>query len=222
MILVVNCLVEAAFVADFDRVLTRDLRTLGRTCRCVRALELDGRTDASGFTHLILSGSEASTTVQQPWDAALERLVRAFVDSGRPVLGICYGHQFLAKILAGPGHVRRAWTPEFGWLTPTLERSALFHRIEAPRFMVCHYDEVVDLPAEFRVLAATPQCRVHAFQYRDLPVWGVQFHPEYGPEEAEPIFQAVCRQAPELLPAPLHDAKGLDQRMRIFENFLRA
>jgi len=222
MILVVNCLVEAAFVADFNRVLTRDLQALGQSCRCVRALDLGGLDATEAFTHLILSGSEASTTVQQPWDADLERLVRAFVDSGRPVLGICYGHQFLAKILAGPGHVRRARTPEFGWLTPALEQNPLFHRIEAPRFMVCHYDEVVDLPAEFQVLAASAHCPVHAFQFRDLPVWGVQFHPEYGPEEAAPIFQAVCRNAPELLPAASSDLAGLDQRVRIFENFLRA
>lgn len=219
MILVVNCLVEENFVADFNRVLTRDLQALGQTCLCLRVAELDGLQDPSTFSHLILSGSEASTTVEQPWDQALERLVRGFVDSGRPVLGICYGHQFLAKVLAGPGHVRKARTPEFGWLAPRLERSILFLGLADPRFMVCHYDEVFDLPAEFRVLASSGHCGVHAFQYRDLPVWGVQFHPEYGPEEAEPIFHAVCRGH---LPAPPPDPKALDQRLRILENFLRA
>lgn len=219
MILVVNCLIEEVFVADFNRVLTRDLEAMGQTCRCLRAAEIRDLSDHSDFTHLILSGSEASTTVDQPWDQALERLVRGFVDSGRPVLGICYGHQFLAKILAGPGHVRRAKTPEFGWLAPHLGRSALFHRLVAPQFMVCHHDEVFDLPAEFRVLATSKHCAVHAFQFRDLPVWGVQFHPEYGPEEAEPIFQVVCR---ELIPSPPKDLSSLDQRLRIFENFIRA
>jgi GMP synthase-like glutamine amidotransferase len=222
MILVVNCLIEEAFVADFNRVLTRDLAAMGQTCRCLRTADLTDDLDPSGFTHLILSGSEASTTVAQPWDQALEQLVRGFVESGRPVLGICYGHQFLAKILAGPGHVRRAATPEFGWFAIHLERSALFHRLEAPQFMVCHYDEVFDLPAEFRVLAASGACAVHAFQYRDLPVWGVQFHPEYGPDEAEPIFRGVCRNSPELIPLPPQDRSGLDQRLRIFENFIRA
>jgi GMP synthase-like glutamine amidotransferase len=222
MILVVNCLIEEAFAADFNRVLTRDLERLGRTCRCLRSAEIGALPDDSDFTHLILSGSEASATFDQPWDGALERLVRGFVDSGRPVLGICYGHQFLAKILAGPECVRRAKTPEFGWLEPRLGKSALFHGLVAPRFMVCHYDEVFDLPAEFRVLADSEQCAVHAFQYRDLPVWGVQFHPEYGPGEAGPIFRAVCRSSPELIPSPPEDLQGLDQRFRIFENFLRA
>jgi GMP synthase-like glutamine amidotransferase len=222
MILVVNCLIEEAFVADFNRVLTRELESLGHACQCLRVTEGMAHLDQGAFTHLILSGSEASTTVAQPWDQPLERLVRGFVNAGKPVLGICYGHQFLAKILAGPGHVRRSRTPEFGWLAPRLEPSPLFQGLEAPCFMVCHFDEVFALPPEFHVLAASERCAVHAFQYRDLPIWGVQFHPEYGPEEAGPIFQAVCRKSPELIPAPPRDLTGLDQRLRIFENFVRA
>ena len=222
MILVLNCLIEEAFVADFNRVLTRYLESLGLACRCLRAADIQDLAEHTGFSHLILSGSEASTTVDQPWDPALERLVREFVDSGRPVLGICYGHQFLAKILAGPSHVRRARTPEFGWLAPHLEENILFQGLDTPHYMVCHFDEVCDLPPDFRVLAASGNCAVHAFQYRELPVWGVQFHPEYGPDEAEPIFQGVCRRCPELIPSPPRDLAGLDQRLRIFENFVGA
>jgi GMP synthase-like glutamine amidotransferase len=219
MILVVNCLIEDAFVVDFNRVLARDLETLGQACQCLRATEINDFHYPAHFTHLILSGSEASTTVEQPWDQALEGLVRAFVEAGRPVLGICYGHQFLAKVLAGSGHVRRAKMPEFGWLAPSLKPNPLFHGLETPLFMVCHYDEVFDLPTGFRVLASTEHCAVQAFQYLDLPVWGVQFHPEYGPAEAEPIFRVIC---PKLLPALPENLARLDQRLRLFENFVQA
>lgn len=221
MILVVNCLVEASFVSDFNRVVSRDLEALGHRCRCLPVSELSQVGTVEGYTHLILSGSEASTTEAQPWDKPLAELVRRFVAAGRPVLGICYGHQFLAKALAGPGHVRRAEKPEFGWLRPRMAASQLFQGLVEPEFMVCHYDEVCDLPAEFRVLASSEACAVHAFQYRDLPVWGVQFHPEYGPAEAEPIFRVVCRPLKTALPEPPRDSAGLDQRRRIFENFLR-
>jgi GMP synthase (glutamine-hydrolysing) len=88
--------------------------------------------------------------------------------------------------------------------------------------MACHFDEACDLPADFHVLAASDRCAVHAFQYRDLPVWGVQFHPEYGPEEAGPIFRGACRHQPELIPGPPREPTRLDQRKLIFRNFVKA
>jgi GMP synthase (glutamine-hydrolysing) len=222
MILVVNCLVEAAFVSDFNRVVSRDLEALGHRCRCLPVAELSQAGATEDCTHLILSGSEASTTEEQPWDRELSALVHRFLAAGKPILGICYGHQFLAKTLAGPGHVRRAGKPEFGWLKPRMEASPLFQDLSAPEFMVCHYDEVFDLPEEFTVLASSADCAVHAFQYRDRPVWGVQFHPEYGPEEATPIFRVVCRPLNTALPEPPKDPAKLGQRRKIFENFLKA
>lgn len=222
MILVVNCLVEASFVADFNRVVSRDLEALGHRCRCLPVAELPMAEALEDHTHLILSGSEASTTEEQPWDRDLATLVHRFIAAGKPVLGICYGHQFLAKTLAGPGHVRRARKPEFGWLKPRLGASPLFQDLAEPEFMACHYDEAFDLPAEFRVLASSEDCAIHAFQYRDLPVWGVQFHPEYGPEEADPIFRVVCRPLKSDLPGPPEHPGRLDQRKKIFANFLKA
>jgi GMP synthase (glutamine-hydrolysing) len=222
MILVVNCLVEASFVDDFNRVVSRDLKALGERCLCLQVGALATAGGPQDYSHLILSGSEASTTTDQPWDPELAALVRRFVAAGKPVLGICYGHQFLAKVLAGPRHVRRAAQAEFGWLSPRLEASPLFLGMVEPEFMVCHYDEVFDLPPEFKVLASSERCAVHAFQYRDLPVWGVQFHPEYGPEEATSIFREVCRPLQTALPPPPVDRSRLDQRRKIFENFLRS
>lgn len=222
MILVVNCLVEASFVDDFNLVVSRDLEALGQRCQCLPVAELSKAGAVEDYTHLVLSGSEASTTEEQPWDRELSEFVHRFIAAGKPILGICYGHQFLAKTLAGPGHVRRASKPEFGWLRPRLEASPLFHGLSEPEFMACHYDEAFDLPAEFKVLASSEDCAVHAFQYRDLPVWGVQFHPEYGPKEAMPIFRVVCRPLKSALPEPPRDTARLDQRKRIFENFLKA
>jgi GMP synthase-like glutamine amidotransferase len=222
MILVVNCLVEKAFVADFNRVLSRDLEELGQPCRCFRVSEIGQIGNQDDYSHLIISGSEASTTEDQPWDQALGQLVHSFLSAGKPILGICYGHQFLAKALAGPGHVRRAAHSEFGWLTPRLEKTPLFEGLEEPEFMVCHFDEVFCLPGDFRVMASSDRCAVHAFQYQDRPVWGVQFHPEYGPVEAKPIFEAICGSSPRHNPAPPQRPEALEQRKRIFRNFLQA
>jgi GMP synthase (glutamine-hydrolysing) len=220
MILVINCLIEEALVDDFSQALDRELGALSQQHLCVRASEL-AALDEDAFSHLIVSGSEASTTSSQPWEDSLELVVNSFVASGRPVLGICYGHQFLAKVLAGPDHVRRAETPEFGWVTPALDSSPLFEGLHAPTFMVCHFDEVHHLPEQFRVLGASPDCAVQAFQYKDLPVYGVQFHPEYGLAEAQKCFQAVARHGTYNIAPPPEDRTVLNQRKRVFENFVK-
>jgi GMP synthase (glutamine-hydrolysing) len=144
------------------------------------------------------------------------------VAEGKPVLGICYGHQFLAKVLAGPGHVRRAATPEFGFLDLRLGSNPLFQGLSESLVMASHFDEVCDLPREFRILAASPDCAVHAFQYRDLPVWGVQFHPEYGAEEGDRIWREVFSATPERIPPAPADPDRMDANYLIFKNFTSA
>jgi GMP synthase (glutamine-hydrolysing) len=219
MILVVNCFNEEAFAVDFDRSVAVRLEGSGQPCRFIRAAELGRLGDASPYSHLLISGSVASATVDQPWDRPLAALARGFVEAGKPVLGICYGHQFLAKVLAGPEHVRQAARPEFGFLELRLAPNPLFQGLPETLAMASHYDEACDLPAEFKVLAASPDCAVHAFQYRDLPVWGVQFHPEYGAEEGDRIWREVFCCTPGMIPRAPEEPARMAQNRLIFTNF---
>jgi len=219
MILVVNCFNEETFAVDFDRVVATHFQRAGHRSEHVRAAQLPALGDPARFTHLVISGSVASATEEQPWDQALAGLLHAFVDTGRPVLGICYGHQFLAKVLAGPEHVRRAPAPEFGFLDLQLAPNPLFRGMAKALVMVSHFDEACDLPDRFRILAASGSCAALAFQYRQLPVWGVQFHPEYGPAEGERIWSEVfCCSPGRIPPAPAEPAR-MDQNHLIFKNF---
>jgi len=222
MILVVNCFNEEAFALDFDRVVAEHFAAAGRGCRSLWAVRPERFEDPGTFTHLVISGSVASATEEQPWDQALAVLVRQCIANGRPVLGICYGHQFLAKVLAGPKHVRKAARPEFGFLDLPLAPNPLFRGLPESLVMASHFDEACDLPADFKVLAASPACSVHAFQYRDLPVWGVQFHPEYGAEEGDRIWKEVFCATPGMIPAAPERPERMDRNQLIFENFARA
>lgn len=136
--------------------------------------------DPRDFSHLILTGSEASILEREPWAEAEAALVREAVGAGTAVLGSCWGHQLLAYALAGPAHVRRAAGPEIGWIAIRLDRTSdlLGHAGETPFTFSTHFDEVCDPPAEFEVLASTEVCAVEAFQLRGRPVWGLQCHPE--------------------------------------------
>ena len=222
MILVANCFNEESFAVDFDRVVFGHFEAAGYPCHSVRARQIGQLGDPDRFSHLVISGSVASATEVQPWDPDLAALVRRFVDARRPVLGICYGHQFLAKVLAGPEHVRKAARAEFGFLDLRLAPNPLFRGLPESLVMASHFDEAFDLPGTFSVLAASPDCAVHAFQYRDLPVWGVQFHPEYGAEEGDRIWKEVFCCTPGMIPAAPLEPRRMDRNRLIFENFAKA
>jgi len=219
MILVANCFYEETFAADFDQAVAGHFQAAGHASTHLRATALGDPAGHDACSHLVISGSVASATETQPWDEPLGALVRRFIERGKPVLGICYGHQFLAKVLAGPQHVRRAAACEFGYLELPLAPNPLFRGLENPLVMVSHYDEAFDLPGDFQVLAASRDCPVHAFQYRGLPVWGVQFHPEYGAAEGGRIWNEVFRCTPGRIPAPPAEPARLAQNRLIFRNF---
>lgn len=151
------------------------------------------------YSHLIVTGSEASIVEPAPWyDPAVDAVRRA-ADAGRRILGSCWGHQLLALALSGPAHVRRSPTPEVAWIE--VERTAADELLaDLPeRYWVfaSHFDEVHLPPPPWRVLARSPRCPVHAMRWGDRPVWGVQAHPEIDPPTARLLLEGFLRYAPQ-------------------------
>ncbi len=139
---------------------------------------------ARGYTHIVLTGSEASILEREGWAEREADLVRDAVAAGLVVLGSCWGHQMIAYALAGPQAVGRAARREIGWVSvPVLEENPVLGAPGEFWTFTCHRDEVRAARPEIRVLAATPSCPVQAFAWSDRPVWGIQPHPEIGPEE---------------------------------------
>jgi GMP synthase-like glutamine amidotransferase len=165
-----------------------------------------------GFTHVILTGSEASVLEREPWVEEEVEAVRAACRLGLPVLGSCYGHQLLALALLGPAHVRRCPKPEIGW--PPVRICTASRLLGGPRTIYAfssHFDEVVGLPEGFSVLAESAGCAVQAFGVSGRPVWGVQFHPEMAVEPAREFMRGMA--GLRLPSAPLY-RKALDSRPR--------
>ena len=152
--------------------------------------------DASGITHILLTGSEASIVERDAWVTQEVEFVLEAVRRGIPILGSCWGHQLLALALSGPSSVRRSPHPELGWLPIEVHED---HRIMGGRrgrydVFTLHFDEVVNLDARYRILASTPQCPIHAFQLEDKPVWGVQSHPEIDIEDGRRLLVNLAEQ----------------------------
>jgi GMP synthase-like glutamine amidotransferase len=151
--------------------------------------------DAGAYSHLILTGSEASIVDREPWAQNEVRMVQRAVARGLSVLGSCYGHQLLALSLAGPRCVRRCADPEVGWLPIRITSAdSLLGESGAFFAFTLHFDEVVDPGPDFLISAETSQCRIHGFQYKDLPVWGIQSHPEIDIPDGRRLFENLIAQ----------------------------
>ena len=96
-----------------------------------------------------------------------------------PVLGICAGHQFMARYFGGK--VEPAKIPEFGKieLTRLENNNALFSGVPQKSVVwESHNDEVSHLPKSFSLLAESKTCKIQAMQHKEKPLYGLQFHPE--------------------------------------------
>lgn len=137
-----------------------------------------------------------------PWMAPEKQAIRAWVDSGRPFLGICLGHQLLAAALGG--RVGPMATPEVGICPVTLHRAAagdrLFEGLSSPlSCLQWHGSEVRQLPDGAVLLAGNEACRVQSFRAGDK-AYGIQFHVEVTPATvpswgAIPAYAAALEKA---------------------------
>jgi len=147
---------------------------------------------------IVLSGGPASVL-----DPGSPQLDPALLALGRPVLGICYGLQLLAKQLGGL--VEKAERREYGRALLKLEREdPLFAgstgRAERVVWM-SHGDRVLRLPPGFTVLATSEGSPFAAVRHVDRPIWGLQFHPEVshtesGGEILASFVRGICGCAP--------------------------
>ena len=123
---------------------------------------------------VILSGSPYSVHDPEAFTVDLSQFV------GRiPVLGICYGAQFISHTLGGK--VEKADSREYGRANlVTIDHSnALFKGFEPnSQVWMSHGDTITAIPQGFKAIASTANVTYAAYASATQPVWAVQFHPE--------------------------------------------
>ena len=130
--------------------------------------------DAPSVIGVILSGSPYSVHDPEAFKVDLSQFV------GRlPVLGICYGAQFISNTLGGK--VEKADSREYGRAhleTINLD-NPLFKGFEkGSQVWMSHGDTITAIPSDFEVIGSTKDVKNAAFASTKQPVWAVQFHPE--------------------------------------------
>jgi len=142
------------------------------------------RNDAIGVGQAMSSGAEAfliSPGPCTPNEAGISlELVGACAAAGRPLLGVCLGHQSIGQHFGG--RVVRAPQLMHGKTSPILhDGTGLYEGLPSP-FTATRYHSLIvpeeDMPAELLINARADDGQVMGFRHATLPIHGVQFHPE--------------------------------------------
>ncbi len=167
---------EKIIILDFGsqttQLIGRRVRELNMYCEIVPYNKFPY--DDQSVIGVILSGSPFSVYDEKAFKTNLDGII------GRlPVLGICYGAQFIAYTHGGK--VEPADTREYGrahlkWVD---EQNPLMKGIKPnSQVWMSHGDTITTLPSDFKIIASTDKVAVAAYQANNEKLWGVQFHPE--------------------------------------------
>ena len=128
---------------------------------------------ATGATGFLLSPGPCT-----PNEAGISLdLVGACADAGKPLLGVCLGHQSIGQYFGGK--VVRGGLMHGKTSPVTHDGTGVFAGIPSP-FTATRYHSLIvtDIPECLAVNATSDDTHVMGFRHRELPIHGVQFHPE--------------------------------------------
>lgn len=160
------------FGSQYTQLIARRVRELNVYCE-IHPYNHFPAIDAS-VRGVILSGSPASVNDPQPPTPVLTDIVGKM-----PVLGVCYGAQYLAKL--GGGMVAKSNNREYGRANLKFvdESNALLKGIDQhSQVWMSHGDTITKLPAGCKIIASTNDVEVAAYQIEGTSTYAIQFHPE--------------------------------------------
>jgi len=167
---------EKIIILDFGsqttQLIGRRLRELNTYCEIVPYNKFPQ--DDPSVKGVILSGSPFSVNDKESFKPDLSG-IRGVL----PMLGICYGAQYLAY--SSGGTVEKSNTREYGraLLTSVNEEDLLFKGVKKESSVwMSHGDTITSIPDEFKVVATTADVAIAGYKIENEQTWGVQFHPE--------------------------------------------
>jgi len=137
---------------------------------------------AQELAGIVITGSAAMVSEKEDWSERTAQWLAQAVNDGIPVLGVCYGHQLLARALGGKVGLNPAGR-QIGTVNTQLLDSAtsdplLMNLPKSFDSQTSHSEVVLELPPGAERLATSPLDNNFSIRFADK-VWGVQFHPEF-------------------------------------------
>ncbi len=168
-----ECVLVLDFGSQYAQLIARRVREQNVYCRIVRHDLSAERIAELKPKGIILSGGPASV-----YEDGAPRCDPELFRLGIPVLGICYGMQLMCEALGGS--VANTPTREYGRARLKIEQHrSLFDGLpDAMDVWMSHGDQISGIGDVFQTMASTDTCPYAAIAHNDLPVFGMQFHPE--------------------------------------------
>ncbi len=160
------------FGSQYTQLIARRVRELNVYCEIHSYNHLPALDDS--VRGVIMSGSPFSVR-----DAAAPRIDLTPVKGRLPLLGVCYGAQYLAHFYGG--EVSPAPSREYGRAMLTVKRAddPLMQGLPSPtQVWMSHGDTITRVPAGYEVIASTDDVEMAAYRIAGEQTWGIQFHPE--------------------------------------------
>ncbi|MDR1719676.1 MAG: glutamine-hydrolyzing GMP synthase [Dysgonamonadaceae bacterium] len=175
-------MLEKIVILDFGsqttQLIARRLRDLNTYCEIFPYNKFpDNDPSVKG---VILSGSPFSVNDSEAFKPDLSAIRKKY-----PILGICYGAQYLAY--CSGGKVEKGDSREYGRaLLDRVDTADLLMKgiSEKMQVWMSHGDTITSVPDTFRIIAETADVKVTAYRIEGEASWGVQFHPE--------VFHTEC------------------------------
>lgn len=148
----------------------------------------------------LVMGSAHGVYDDLPWMRRLKEFLRAALAAGRPVVGICFGHQILAEAMGG-----RVAKADAGWGCGVNEYKSLPGDAPGPglpaslRAQAMHQDQVVAPPPGAEVILASAHCPYAGLSYA-AGALSFQFHPEF---DADFVAALIRARRGRVIPEPL-------------------
>ena len=202
------------FGSQYTQLIARRVRELNVYCEIHpfnKIPEID-----SEVKGVILSGSPASVRDE---DAPKPDLSQ--IKGKLPLLGVCYGAQYLAY--AYGGEVEGAPSREYGraMLSVVAPEDPLMHGLPSPtQVWMSHGDSITSVPANYEVIGSTEDVKYAAYHIGGEMTWGIQFHPEVfhstdGPKLLSNFVMDICGCAGTWSPASFIDSTVAELKEKI-------
>ncbi len=161
------------FGSQYSQLIARRVRENNVYCEIVRHDISPARVISHNACGLILSGGPSSV-----YHGEAPRCDPGIFELGIPILGICYGMQLVCDALGGRVHSTAAREYGRAQCTVTQADDLLADWPAQAQVWMSHGDQVHEISDEFIPLARTATCPIAAVKHRELPIYGLQFHPE--------------------------------------------
>lgn len=167
---------------NFSQMICRAAGLEGERVRIVAVHDGELLAAPQDYCAAIVTGSPAMVSDKADWSERTAAWLRQAIDSGLPILGICYGHQLLAHALGGTvGYHplgREVGTQMVELLAAAAAQPLLKdYPAQFPAHLI-HQQSVLDLPPGARVLGRSAHDPHQILQHREN-VLSTQFHPEF-------------------------------------------